>query len=79
MRTTLDIEEDVLLAIKELSRQQNLAIGKIVSRLVRVALTGQIQADAKDLHSVAGFRPFPSRGGLATNAIVDALRDKEGV
>ena len=76
MRTTLDIEEDVLLAIKELSRQQNLGIGKIVSRLVRVALTGQIQTDSKDLHSVTGFRPFPSRGRLATNAIVDALRDK---
>jgi hypothetical protein len=26
-----------------------------------------------------GFRPFPSRGGLVTNEIVERLRDEEGL
>jgi hypothetical protein len=38
MRTTLDLEEDVLLAAKELARQRGTSIGKIVSDLVRQAL-----------------------------------------
>lgn len=39
MRTTIDLEPDVLAAAKELARQQNTAVGKVNSRLVRQALT----------------------------------------
>ncbi len=40
MRTTIDIEDDVLAAAKELARLQNVSAGQIVSRLVRQALAG---------------------------------------
>ena len=42
MRTTLDLDEDILLAAKELARQQRVAAGTVISRLVRQALSGQV-------------------------------------
>lgn len=82
MRTTLDIDDDVLAAAKELSRQQGLSAGAVVSALLRQALTGASRhqaAGAAPGASAAGFRPFPSRGRAVTNGAIDALRDIEGV
>ena len=79
MRTTLDIENDVLAAARELARQQNVAVGTVISRLVREALSGNRQAGEDAPPSVTGFRPFPSRGSIVTNYQVDALRDEEGL
>ena len=35
MRTTVDIEEDVLLAAKEIARQRGKTLGRVLSDLVR--------------------------------------------
>ena len=78
MRTTIDIEDDVLAAAKELARLQNVSAGYIVSKLVREALAGHQQAQT-DEKFATGFRPFPSRGTLITNEQVNELRDQEGV
>jgi hypothetical protein len=40
MRTTLDIDQDVLAAVKEISMSENSTAGKVLSRLARLALTG---------------------------------------
>lgn len=85
MRTTLDIDEDVLLAAKELAKRQNLPAGRVVSQLLRRVLTGQAAHTKAAKHgrpgsrSVAGFRPFPKGGAVATNDAVNRLRDAEGV
>lgn len=83
MRTTLDIDEDVLLAAKELAKRQNLSAGRVVSQLLRRVLTGQAghAKAAKDSghRSVAGFRPFSKGGAVVTNEVVNRLRDTEGV
>ncbi len=82
MRTTIDIEDDVLAAAKELARLQNVSAGQIVSRLVRQALAGSQNA-AKSAQQTGktkiGFRPFPSRGAMVTDEQVNVLRDQEGV
>ncbi|HEY0557449.1 MAG TPA: antitoxin, partial [Thermoanaerobaculia bacterium] len=39
MRTTLDIAEDVLLAVKERARRQKRSAGDLLSELAREALT----------------------------------------
>ena len=79
MRTTIDLEPDVLEAAKELARQQNTAVGKVISRLVRQALTGTSTATAPQgggaTTSVAGFAPFPARGTVVTNALINRLRN----
>lgn len=85
MRTTLDIDEDVLLAAKELAKRQNLSAGRVVSQLLRRVLTGQTghgkisKRGAAGFQSVAGFRPFPEGGAVVTNDAVNRLRDAEGV
>ena len=40
MRTTLDLDDDVLQAAKELARRQRLSAGQVVARPLRQALVG---------------------------------------
>ncbi len=81
MRTTLDIEDDVLSAAKELARRSGSSAGQVISRLARQALT-QVPASkspgVKEPKATYGFRPFPSRSVVA-NELVDQLRDDEGI
>jgi len=85
MRTTLDIDHDVLTAAKELARQQNLSAGQVVSRLLRKAMTGQAENSSASHdagfgeQSVAGFRPFPAGKIVVSNDAVNRLREAEGV
>jgi Arc/MetJ family transcription regulator len=85
MRTTLDIDDDLLSAAKELARRDGVTAGQMVSRLLRRSLTSPAQASpsartAKAAGPTAGFLPFPARPGvIATNDHVNALRDAEGV
>jgi hypothetical protein len=82
MRTTLDIEEDVLTVVKELARVQNESAGRVLSRLAREALAGSKSLKSLDPAagvSVAGFRPFAARGYVVGNDQINVLRDQEGV
>ena len=79
MRTTLEIEDDVLVAAKELARRDGTTAGRVISDLVRQALTAATQArSAREPAAVYGFRPIPSRGSVVSNEQVDKLRDEEG-
>ena len=82
MRTTLDIDDDILAATKEMARLQHISTGQIISKLLRDALTGNQRQDTaiqNETKSVRGFRPFPARGVLVTDQQVNDLRDQEGV
>ena len=82
MRTTIDIEDDLLEAVKEIARRQHVSAGKVISRLLRAALSGTEQGGmASDSeYAVEGFRPFVSMSGrIVTNEKVDQLRDDEGI
>lgn len=85
MRTTIDIHDDVLSAVKELARQQDRSLGSVVSQLLRQALTGRRNddavgtGDAAPSPGVCGFRSFSSRGVTVSNDMIDALRDAEGI
>ena len=85
MRTTLEIDNDVLEAAKEIARKQNASAGQVVSQLLRKALTGQTanHSTAKGVNaktpSVAGFRPFPAGKAVVSNDTVNRLREEEGV
>ncbi len=82
MRTTLDIEDDVLLAAKELARRSGASAGQVISRLARQALTqapASTAPGAREPEATYGFRPFPARGSVVTNEQVDTLRDDEGI
>ena len=44
MRTTIDIKDDLLEAEKEIARRQHVSAEKVISRLLRVALSGTGQS-----------------------------------
>ena len=64
MRTTLDIEDDILLAAKELARRDGTSAGRVISKLVRQALTQPVASSvgASEPAATYGFRPLASRG-----------------
>jgi hypothetical protein len=79
MRTTLNIDDDVLQAAKELARRERKTAGRILSELARRGLT-----EAKDTskrrtpkEAFLGFRPFARRGAIVTNEMIDRLREEE--
>lgn len=75
MRTTLDIDDDVLEAAKILARQSDRTAGAVLSELARRALTNGPPTPARI--GVGGFVPFESRGGLVTNEHIDRLREQD--
>jgi hypothetical protein len=79
MRTTLDIDDDVLAAAKDLARRQNRTAGEVISELTRSALTGTARDRISEPKGVYGFEPFPANGKLVTDELIDDLRDREGL
>jgi len=76
MRTTLDIDDDVLQAAKDLARREKKTAGQMISELVRRALgASPAGAGAKEPKPLYGLRPFPRRGGIVTNELIDKLRE----
>ena len=83
MRTTIDLEYDTLIAAKEIARAENTSLGKVISRLVRQALTGTTgttgTTSAPATATATGFVPFEARGVVVSNDLINRLRDAEGV
>ena len=76
MRITLNIDDDVLIAVKELARRGARPLGDMVSRMLRQSLTRGVTDDSVDSEPETefGFRPFRKRGGIVTNELIDRLR-----
>ena len=79
MRTTLSLDDDVLLAVKERARREKRTAGEVLSDLARQALTQQSAGLRAGPVSFYGFEPFEHRGPAVSNALVDRLRDEEAV
>jgi hypothetical protein len=78
MRTTLSVDDDVLLAVKERAKRERRTVGEVLSDLARQALTGQYRTGPADAHEpFHGFEPFPHRGQAVSNDLIDQLREDE--
>lgn len=77
MRTTLTIDDDVLLAVQERARRERRTAGAVLTDLARHALTGQHGTDDGETVEFYGFRPLPHRGGVVTNALINELREDD--
>ncbi len=75
MRTTLEVDDDILEAAKLIARQSGRTAGAVLSDLARRALTSVQGQTARA--GVGGFVPFESRGGLVTNEQIDRLREQD--
>ena len=73
MRTTLDLDEDVLQAAKELAAQRRTTAGKVLSELARTAL----RPSDPNLEVRHGVPLLPARSDArpVTMAAVNRLRD----
>ena len=74
MRTTLDIDDDILRAAKELAAGQKKTAGKVLSELARIGLRG---GRRKEGRSRNGFAVLPSRGGIVTVELVEKLLEED--
>lgn len=82
MRTTLDIEPDVLQAAKEMAVREKTTAGRVISRLVRKALTGEYRSStAKNSYVYKNGVPMlPYREGeVITLEHVQKIMDEEGI
>ncbi len=81
MRTTLDIDEDVLAAAKELAKAQNSTAGEVISDLARKALTSAAGAEGREAapHGLLyedGWYVLPLRGAVVTNELIDKIQEE---
>lgn len=86
MRTTLDIDDDLLRTAQELARQQGVSAGKVVSRLLRAALLSPVSNESNAVSrsgkqglSRLGFRIHQNGRAMVTNDEVNRLREQEGI
>ena len=88
MRTTLDIDSDLLAAAKEIARHERKSAGQVVSELMRKGLTvvgtdASVIAKARgaiaDQAAAYGLHPFPPGDVVATNEEVNRLREDLGI
>jgi len=75
MRTTLEIEDDVLLTVKEIAHQRGTTAGSVVSNLLRESL----QPKSFKLEYRDGVPLLPRRpnGPVVTTEMVNRLRDED--
>ena len=81
MRTTLNIDDDVLIAVREIAARESKPAGAVVSSLLRRLLAhgGRVAPGIEaEREPEFGFRPFPKRGGVVTNELIDRLREETG-
>ena len=74
MRTTLDIDDDVLSAAKALAARERKPVGQFVSELLRGALAARGRAAAGRPRERYGLRPIPAGGAMVTDDAVNQIR-----
>lgn len=77
MRTTLNLDDDVLLAVRERAGREKRTAGQVLSDLARQALTAPPRRSGKRAAERHGFAPLPRRGPAVSNALIDRLREDE--
>ena len=78
MRTTLDIEDDVLQAAKELAHREGGTAGQVISTLARRGLSMSATGRKSRSGTRGGVPVLPSRGEVVTLEHTQRLMDKEG-
>ena len=79
MRTTLDIADDVLFAIKERAKRDRRTLGEVLSEVARAGLNGLgLNSAPNSPESFFGFQPLPPRGHVISNELIDQLREETG-
>lgn len=76
MRTTIDIDDDILDTAKKIAAARRSSAGKVISDLVREALE-RPEVRFEDLEFRNGFPQFPKTGRILTVEMVEDLIEEE--
>ena len=76
MRTTLDLDLDVLEAAKEIASRSKKTAGEIISDLVRKALTMERPAPTHPIKPQNGFEVIPASGRIVTQELIRKLQEE---
>lgn len=78
MRTTLDLDSDVLLAAKEIAARSKRSAGAVISEVFRRGLHATPPAASRKSGSkvAGGFEVIPAGGRVVTSELVRRLRDE---
>jgi hypothetical protein len=80
MRTTLDIEPDILAAAREIAAKEKSTAGRVISRLARQGMLGRGERLDKHLAVLRNGVPvIPATGHPITLDHVRKLMDEEGL
>ena len=79
MRTTLDIEDDILQAARELAQREGSTAGQVISALARRGLAAGTNKPKKSPRTRNGVPLLPSRGQVVTLERIEKLMDEEGI
>jgi len=74
MRTTLEIEDDLVRLAKELAEQQKISMGEVVSQMMRKSLQKSSPARTRNGVPLIVRRPGAPKAALA---LINRLRDQE--
>lgn len=77
MRTTLNLDDDVLLLAKRVAEREHISLGAAVGRLVRAGVAGQSSTHAERLRG--RFALLPRRDEAITPAHIRDIMDREGI
>ncbi|EDY19534.1 conserved hypothetical protein [Chthoniobacter flavus Ellin428] len=75
MRTTLDIDSDVLAAAKEISARTKRSVGHVISDLARAALLKRGKSKARISRMINGFEVISADGRVVTSELVRKLAE----
>jgi len=77
MRTTLDIDDDVLLAAKELAARQGTTAGRVLSEMARRGIKSPASESRGRARVVNGFEVIPAGGRLITPELIERLLEED--
>lgn len=79
MRTTMELDDQVLAAVRDLAQVENRSMGKVLSDLAREALTQRVPISGLSRRN--GVPLLPRRPGAAavTQELIDRIREEEGI
>lgn len=79
MRTTLDIDEDALLAAKQIAARERLSLGRAVSHLIRRGAAADVQREGEPQPLRGRFALLARRDELITPEHIRTLMERENI
>ncbi|MDB5759242.1 MAG: hypothetical protein JWM30_2531 [Burkholderia sp.] len=76
MRTTLSIDDDVLIAVKGLAKRNEKTVGEVLSELARQALTTPVSDSSRRYRNGVPLLPPNPIGLPVTMEFVNSLREE---